>query len=85
MSRQLTQLIALGLADWFLDECDDPRFAQLNNLDPDRHDGCGDPFDLVAAAEERSGIPLALTDDPPDSLDALIRAALLWHDEGDLP
>jgi hypothetical protein len=48
MSRQLTHLIALGLADWFADDVDDARFCEINNLDDSRV--VLDPFELVAAA-----------------------------------
>jgi hypothetical protein len=37
MNRQLTYLIALGPADWFVDEVDDDRYCEINNLDPE-HD-----------------------------------------------
>lgn len=84
MNGQLLDLIALGLADWFSDQVDDPRFAELNNLDPDRLDGCGDPFELAAQHEAERGCPLAWDDPDPDLLDELIRAALLYHpDEED--
>jgi hypothetical protein len=53
MSRQLAHLIALGLADWFIDDSDDPRFYEINNIDPDRFGQCHDPFGLAATNEEQ--------------------------------